>query len=60
MRKREASDKLTNHEQVDPPKDEDVFISIKTSIVNTSIASSIGPNVVVLNGKDSKKTSEEL
>ncbi len=60
MKEREAGEELTDHEQEDPPKDKDVLISINTSIVNTSIASSIRSNVVALDGEDSKKTIEEL
>jgi hypothetical protein len=37
-----------------------VLTSINMSIVNTSIASSFGPNVLALDGDDSKKTGEEL
>jgi len=60
LKKQEFSEELIDHEQEDPPKDEDVLASINTSIVNTSIAFSIGPNVVVLHGVDNKKVGEEL
>ncbi len=33
---------------------------VNTSIINTSIAFSIGPNVAALDGEDNKKTSEKL
>jgi hypothetical protein len=46
--------------QKDPLKDEDVFALINTSIMNTSIVSSFGLNVVVLNEDDNKKINEEL
>jgi hypothetical protein len=53
-RSRESSEELTNHEQEDPPKDEDVFPSINTFVINTSITSSSRLNVVALN-EDNKK-----
>jgi len=37
-----------------------VLASINTSIVNASIASSMGLNVATLDGEDNKKTSEKL
>jgi hypothetical protein len=59
-RKWEASEEPTDHEQEDPPKDENVFTSINTSVINTSITSSFRSNVVALDGDDNKKVGEEL
>jgi hypothetical protein len=56
----DVNEELTNHEQEDLLKDEDVFASINTSVVNTSITSSFGPNVVVLDENDNKNANEEL
>ncbi len=60
LRDQEANEELIDHEQEDLPKDEDVLASINTSIVNTSITSTIGPNVIALNGDNNKKIGEEL
>lgn len=60
LEEQEANGKLTDHEQEDPLKDEHVLASINTSIVNASIASSMGLNVATLDGEDNKKIGEEL
>jgi hypothetical protein len=56
----EANEELTNHEQEDPLKDEDVFALINTSIMNTLITSSNGPNFMALDEDDNKNVGEEL
>ncbi len=60
MREWEASEEFIDHEQEDHLKDEDVFALINAFVVNTSIASSFGPNMATLDEDDSKNTSEEL
>ncbi len=60
MKEQKANEELVDHEQQDLKKVEDVFTSINTSIVNTSIASSFWSNAATLNGDDSKKIGEEL
>jgi hypothetical protein len=52
LKEQEGNEELTDHEQEDLPKDENVLALINTSIINTSIASSIGPNVATLDGED--------
>ncbi len=59
-KEREANGELIKHEQKDPPKDKDVFASINTFVLNTSIAFSSRPNVTALDEDDNKKASEEL
>jgi hypothetical protein len=56
----EVNEEFIDHEQEDPPKDENVFPSIYTSVVNTLIASSFGPNVATLDEDDNKNANEEL
>jgi hypothetical protein len=56
----EANKELTDHEQEDPLKDEDVFALINTSIMNTSITSSYGLNVAALDEDVNKNVGQEL
>jgi hypothetical protein len=51
---------LSGHDQEDSQKEDDVLASINRLMVNTSIISSSGPTLVIVDADESYKTSDKL
>ncbi len=56
----EALEKSNSHDQEDLWKEDDVFTSINMSMVNTSIALSLGPTLIAIDANESQKVGDEL
>jgi hypothetical protein len=56
----EVLEKPNNHDREDLRKEDNVFASINMSMVNTSIALSLGPTLTTIDANESQKTSDEL
>lgn len=56
----EAPEEPSGHDQEDSRKEDNVLASINMSMVNTSIASSLRPTLVVVDVDESYKAGEEL
>jgi hypothetical protein len=57
---RKANEQPNDHDKEHLAMEEDVLAFVNTSIISTSIASSIGPNVPPLDAKESQRVNEEL
>ncbi len=56
----EALEESNSHDQEDLQKEDDVFTCINTSMVNTSIALSLGPTLATIDANESQKVGDEL
>ncbi len=56
----EMLEESNSHDQEDSRKEDDVFTSLNTSMVNTSIALLLGPTLATIDANESKKVGDEL
>jgi hypothetical protein len=56
----ETPKKLNNHNQEDLWKEDDVLEFVNTLMVNTSITSSLGLTLIIIDANESQKTGDEL